>query len=182
MAHLPDNEILKIFRSGESKDYAFNLLMKKYQEKVYHFVRRMLVIHEDADDVVQNVFIKIWNNLDKFREDSQLYTWIYRISVNESVTFLKSKQLKSFISFGDYPAEQIKALNDDNYFSGYEIEKKLQQALVKLPNQQRTVFNLRYFDELTYEQISEVLGVTTGALKASYHLAVKKIEKNIKEN
>jgi RNA polymerase sigma factor (sigma-70 family) len=156
--------------------------MKKYQEKVYHFVRRMLVIHEDADDVVQNVFIKIWNNLDKFREDSQLYTWIYRISVNESVTFLKSKQLKSFISFGDYPAEQIKALNDDNYFSGDEIEKKLQQALVKLPHQQRTVFNLRYFDELTYEQISEILGVTTGALKASYHIAVKKIEKQIKQN
>lgn len=182
MTHLPDNEILKIFRTGESKDYAFNLLMKKYQEKVYHFVRRMLVIHEDADDVVQNIFIKIWNNLDKFREDSQLYTWIYRIAVNESVTFLKNKQMRSFISFGDYPAEQAKALNDDHFYTGNEIEKKLQKALIKLPHQQRTVFNLRYFDELSYDEISGILGVTTGALKASYHLAVKKIENHIKEN
>lgn len=182
MDHLPDNEILKLFKTEESKEYAFNLLMKKYQEKVYHFVRRMLVIHEDADDVVQNIFIKVWNNLDKFREDSQLYTWIYRISVNESVTFLKSKQMRSFISFGDYPAEQVKSLNNDHYYNGSEIEKKLQKALIKLPHQQRTVFNLRYFDELSYEEISGILGVTIGALKASYHLAVKKIENHIKQN
>lgn len=182
MTHLTDIELLKLFRTEGSRNYAFNLIMKKYQEKVYHFVRRMLVIHEDADDVVQNIFIKIWNNLDKFREDSQLYTWIYRIAVNESVTFLKNKQIRSFISFGNYDAEQFKALNDDNFFSGNEIEKKLQQALIKLPHQQRTVFNLRYFDELTYEEISGILGVTTGALKATYHIAVKKIEKQIKEN
>lgn len=182
MTHLPDNELIGLFRTAESKEYAFNLIMKKYQEKVYHFVRRMLVIHEDADDVVQNIFIKVWNNLDKFREDSQLYTWIYRIAVNESVTFLKNKQMRSFISFGDYPAEQIKALNDDNFYTGSEIEQKLQKALIKLPHQQRTVFNLRYFDELSYEEMSGILGVTTGALKASYHIAVKKIEKQIKQN
>lgn len=181
MTHLPDNELLKLFRNENSKEHAFNLLMKKYQEKVYHFVRRMLVIHEDADDVVQNIFIKVWKNLEKFREDSQLYTWIYRIAVNESVTFLKNKQMRSFISFGDYPAEQIKALNDDNFYSGSEIEKKLQKALINLPHQQRTVFNLRYFDELSYEEMSGILGVTTGALKASYHIAVKKIEKQIKQ-
>jgi RNA polymerase sigma factor (sigma-70 family) len=175
MAEFNDEELLSLFRNGENPDYAFNLLVRKYQEKVYYFVRRIVVDHHDTDDVVQNVFIKVWKNLSAFREDSKLFTWIYRIAVNESMSFLKSKRLRTFISFDNQEASMLRSLSDDNYYDGDQIQKKLQEAIIRLPAKQRIVFNMRYYDDLSYDEMSDILGTSVGALKASYHFAVKKI-------
>ncbi|NVO20349.1 MAG: sigma-70 family RNA polymerase sigma factor [Bacteroidetes bacterium] len=182
MAEYSDEELLKLFRNGENPDYAFSLLVRKHQERIYYFVRRMVVDHQDADDVVQNVFIKVWKNLGSFREDSKLFTWIYRIAVNESLSFLKGKRLRSFLSFDDLEAGMLRSLNDDNYFDGDHAMKKLQEAIIRLPSKQKAVFNMRYFDELNYEEMSAILGTSVGALKASYHFAVKKIEEYVSSN
>jgi RNA polymerase sigma factor (sigma-70 family) len=182
MAEYSDQELLKLLQSGSNANHAFTLLIKKYQEKIYYFVRRIVINHEDADDVVQNVFIKIWRNLDTFRADSSLFTWIYRIAVNESISFLKSKRLRTFISLDSVEASMIKSLNDDHFFEGSEIEKKLQEAVIRLPDKQRMVFNMRYYEDLTYEQISEIVGTSVGALKASYHFAAKKISEYVTSN
>jgi len=176
MTEYTDKELMELFRDADKKHYAFNLLVKKYQEKVYYFVRRMVVDHADADDVVQNVFIKVWKNLESFREDSKLFTWIYRIATNESLSFLKSKQLRSYLSLTSPEAMMIKSLNDGNQYDGQEIQKRLQAAIIRLPKKQQLVFNMRYYDDLSYDEISEILGTSVGALKASYHFAVKKIE------
>lgn len=170
-----DEELLKLLREGNNPNYAFNLLVRQYQEKIYFFVRRMVIDHDDADDVVQNVFIKIWKNLGSFREDSRLFTWIYRIAVNESISFLNSRKLRTFISLSSFEARMINSIGDDSFFSGDEVEKKLQKAIIRLPAKQRMVFNMRYFDELSYEEMSDILGTSVGALKASFHFATKKI-------
>jgi RNA polymerase sigma-70 factor (ECF subfamily) len=182
MPEYSDEELVKLFHDDAKKHYAFNLLVNKYREKIYFFVRRMVISHDDADDVVQNIFIKVWNNLDTFREDSKLFTWLYRIAVNESLSFLKKKQVRSFISFSSPEAARLNSLQDDNYFNGTEIQKRLREAITKLPNKQQAVFNMRYYDDLSYEQMSEIVGTSIGALKASYHFAVKKIEKSITDN
>ena len=135
--------------------------------------------HDDSNDVIQNVFIKVWNNLEKFRQDSQLFTWLYKIATNEALTFLKLKKRRFLISFSDMEYEMADALDNDPLFTGDKIQAKLQQALLKLPPQQRIVFNMKYFDAMKYEQISEILGITVGALKAHYHHAVKKITKYV---
>ncbi len=153
--------------------------MKQYQQKLYWHVRRILLDHEDANDVIQNVFIKVWNNLSTFRGDSLLYTWLYRIATNESLSFLKQKKRKALISFSDVEYEMAADLNNDPLFTGDKIQAKLQQAILKLPPQQRLVFNMKYFDAMKYEEIAEILGLTVGALKANYHHAVKKITKYI---
>jgi RNA polymerase sigma factor (sigma-70 family) len=176
MTDYTDNELIELFRNADKKHYAFNILVRKYQEKIYYFVRRMVINHDDADDVVQNIFIKVWHNLDSFREDAKLFTWLYRIAVNESLSFIKSKQLRSFLSLSSPEAASIRALNDDNYFEGTEIQKRLREAIARLPKKQQIVFNMRYYDDLSYDEISEILGTSVGALKASYHFAVKKIE------
>ena len=182
MADYSDEELLNLLRNGENPDYAFSLLVRQYQEKVYFFIRRIVINHDDADDVVQNVFIKIWKNIHNFREDSKLFTWIYRIAVNESLSFLNSKKLRSFVSMDSPEAANLRSLNDDNFFSGEAIQKKLQEAIIRLPAKQRTVFNMRYYDDLTYEQMSEILGTSVGALKASYHFAAKKITDYVTRN
>ena len=182
MAEYSDDEILELIRKGENPDYAFNLLVRKYQERVYFFTRRIVTCHDDADDVVQNIFIKIWKNIGNFREDSKLFTWIYRIAVNESLSFLNRKRLYSFISLDSPEADMLRSINDDNFFSGDDIEKKLQQAIIRLPAKQRTVFTMRYYEDLSYEQISEILGPSVGALKASYHFAAKKISESVTRN
>ena len=179
MTEFSDSELLEKFRNPDTCHYAFNLLVKKYQQRVYWHVRRIVIDHDDANDVVQNVFIKVWKNLSGFRENSQLYTWLYRIAANEAISFLNSKKTKFFLPIGDVEHELSDQLSHDPLFSGDAIQRKLQQAVLKLPQQQRIVFNMKYFDEMKYEEISEVLGVTVGALKASYHHAVKKIEKYI---
>jgi len=182
MSEYTDNELIKLFHTTDRKHYAFNLLVRKYQEKIYYFIRRMVIDHDDADDVAQNVFIKVWNNLDSFREDSKFFTWLYRIAVNESLSFLKSKRLHSFLSLASPEALMIKSLNSESYFDGEEIQKKLQIAILGLPKKQKLVFNMRYYDDLSYEEMSEILGTSVGALKASYHFAVKKIEDSVVSN
>jgi RNA polymerase sigma-70 factor (ECF subfamily) len=178
MAVHTDTELLAMFRSDNSS-YAFNLLVRKYQKKIYAHVRRIVIDHDDANDVVQNIFIKVWKGLEKFNEDSELYTWIYRISVNESLTFLKKKRTKFFIPIHNIEKEMSSKLDTDTSFTGDEIERKLQKALLTLPEKQRVVFNLRYYDEMPYEEMSKVLGTSVGALKASYHIAAKKVEESL---
>jgi RNA polymerase sigma-70 factor (ECF subfamily) len=182
MPEFTDIELVELFRDAERKHYAFNLLVRKFQERVYYFVRRIVVDHDDADDVVQNIFIKVWNNLDSFREDSKLFTWLYRIAVNESLSFLKSKQLRSYLSLSSPEAMMVKNLSDDPFFDGSEIQRRLTMAIIRLPKKQQIVFNMRYYDDLSYDEMSEILGTSVGALKASYHFAVKKIEDFVTEN
>lgn len=171
-----DNELLNLYRSPDTKNYGFNLIVRKYQQRIYWHIRRIVISHDDADDIVQNTFIKAWKYLDNFREDSQLFTWLYRIATNESITFLNKKRKRFFISLVDVENELSNKIETDSYFDGDEIQKKLQKAILTLPEKQRIVFNMKYFDELKYEEISEILETSVGALKASYHHAVKKIE------
>lgn len=175
MKQIEDAEILQKFSVERTRNEAFNLLLNKYQQKIYWHIRRLVVDHDDADDLVQETFIKVWKNLENFRSDSQLYTWLYRIATNECITFLNRKKLKNNISLDDSP-DLSNSLAEGSYFNGDKAQLKLQQALLTLPEKQRLVFNMKYFDDLKYEEISQILGTSVGALKASFHLAVKKIE------
>jgi len=177
-----DADLLEQFRNESTRNYAFHQLVTKYQKRVYWQVRRIVIDHDDSNDVVQNVFIKVWKNLHNFKEASRLYTWLYRIAVNESLTFIKQKRAPLFISFEKVEYGLSRKLTDDNYFKGDEVEKKLQQAILTLPAKQRTVFNMKYFEDMKYEEMSQVLDTSVGALKASYHHAVKKIEEFLKKN
>ena len=156
--------------------------MEKYQEKVYWVIRRMVLDHESSDDIAQETFVKVWSNLDKFKGDSKLYTWIYRIATNEALTHLRKKKRRFFLPIGDVENELVSVLETDIYYSGDEIQLKLQKALLKLPEKQRLVFNMKYFEEMKFKDIAEVMEVSVGSLKAQYHHAVKKIEKFIKED
>jgi RNA polymerase sigma factor (sigma-70 family) len=176
MKQVEDAEILQKFTVEKTRQEAFNLLLNKYQQKIYWHIRRMVVNHDDADDLVQDVFIKVWKNLANFRNDSQLYTWIYRIATNECITFLNKKKLKNNTPLDEVSAELAESLIEPSYFNGNDIQLKLQKAILTLPDKQRLIFNMKYFDDMKYEEISEVLGTTVGALKASFHIAVKKIE------
>ena len=177
---MEDQEILEKFRREESKNYAFNLLVQKYQQRVYNHIRKMVIDHDDTDDLTQETFVKVWQNLDKFKEEAKLFTWIYRIATNESLNFLRKKRNKFFLPITDVSKNLLRKLETSDYISGDEIAIKLQKILLKLPEKQRLVFNMKYFDDLKYEEISEVLGTSVGALKASYHHAVKKIEEAMK--
>jgi len=182
MEDLTDRELLDRFANPETRNYAFNLLVRKYQQRLYWHIRKMVIDHEDTDDLLQNVLIKVFKALDNFREDSQLYTWMYRIATNECITFLNSKRKRFFIPVVNVEAELSKNLESDAYFSGDRIQMKLQQALLTVPEKQRLVFNMKYFEDMKYEEISEILGTSVGALKASYHHAVKKIEEFLKRD
>ena len=172
-----DSEILTKFAQENTRDEAFRLLLTKYQQKVYWHIRRMVISHDDTDDLVQDVFLKVWKSLSNFRNDSQLYTWLYRIATNESITFLKRKKIRNSVSIDDDDGKNmVKTLAESPYFDGDKAQMKLQKALLTLPEKQRLVFNMKYFDDLKYEDISEILGTSVGALKASFHIAVKKIE------
>lgn len=171
-----DKELLHQFRNESTREAAFTQIIRKYQEKLYWHIRRMVVEHEDANDVLQNLFIKVWKNLDNFREDSQLYTWLYRIATNESLTYLEQQKKRSSLSISDEDTGLEYKLKADKHFDGKKLEWKLQMAIQRLPEKQRAVFNLRYFEEMPYEEMSRVLETSEGALKASYHHAVKKIE------
>ena len=172
-----DSEILEKFALESTRNEAFNLLLKKYQQKIYWHIRRLVIDHDDADDLVQDVFIKVWKSLSNFRSDSQLYTWLYRIATNESITFLNRKKQKNNISLDETAGYELaETLADSPYFDGDKAQMKLQKALLTLPEKQRLVFNMKYYDDLKYEEISEILGTTVGGLKASFHIAVKKIE------
>jgi RNA polymerase sigma-70 factor (family 1) len=173
---LEDQEILEKFKNPDSRNWAFNQLVRQYQQKVYWHVRKMVIDHDEADDLTQEVFIKIWKHLPNFRQDAQLYTWIYRIATNECLNFLKSKKRRFFLPINDISEELSQKIDANAGPDADEIQLKLQKALLKLPDKQRLVFNMRYYDELKYEEIAEILGTSVGALKASYHHAAKKIE------
>ena len=182
MTDYSDKELLRIFRDSERRHYAFNLIVRKYTERLYWHIRKLVISHDDSDDVLQNTFMKAWNGLADFREDAQLYTWLYRVATNEALTFLNQKKRKYFLPIVDVEKQLSNTLETDEYFSGDELQKKLQKAILTLPEKQRVVFNLKYFEEMQYEEMSDILETSVGALKASYHHAVKKIEKYIQEN
>ncbi len=171
-----DQEIIEQFRNEQTRNYAFNLLVREYQKRLYWHIRKIILNHDDTDDVLQNVFIKIWRNLENFKEESQLYTWMYRIATNESINFLNQKKKRAGIPLDDVSAFLANNLESDSYYKGDEIQTKLQKAILTLPDKQRIVFNMKYFDEMKYEEMSKILETSVGALKASYHHAVKKIE------
>lgn len=176
MQHYSDEEILALYRDEGSRNMALHHLIQKYQQKLYWHIRKIVISHDDTDDVLQNTFIKVWKGLINFKEESQLYTWLYRIATNESLTFLKQKARANTTSIHPIEYQLSKSLESDTFFSGDEIQLKLQNAILTLPEKQRLVFNMRYYDEMPYEQMSEILETSVGALKASYHIAAKKIE------
>lgn len=171
-----DHMLVASFKDEKSRDAAFTQLVRKYQERLYWHIRRMVVEHEDANDILQNVFIKVWKNLAEFREESNLYTWLYRIGTNEALTWIDQQKRRSSVSISDNEDLYSERLQSQKDFDPNKIEWKLQQAIQTLPEKQRIVFNLRYYDEMPYEDMSGVLGTSVGALKASYHHAVKKVQ------
>jgi RNA polymerase sigma-70 factor (ECF subfamily) len=177
-----DAELLVQFRNPDTKEKAFTAIIKKYQEKLYWHLRRMVIEHEDANDVLQNVLIRVWNGLGNFREDSQLYTWLYRVATNECLTFLEQQKKRAAVSLSDVESGLENKIKADRHFDGTKLEWKLQLAIQQLPEKQRIVFQLRYYDEMPYEEMSRVLETSEGALKASYHHAVKKVEEYIKNH
>jgi len=158
------------------------LVVRTYQERLYWHIRKMVMSHDDANDVLQNTFMKAWNGIEGFRGDSQLSTWLYRIATNETLTFLTNKRLRNNQSLDDVEGTLLQNLQADNYFNGNELQLKLQKAIITLPDKQRLVFNMKYFEDITYEKMEGILGTSIGALKASYHHAVKKIERYFEEN
>ncbi|MDZ4757364.1 MAG: RNA polymerase sigma factor [Bacteroidota bacterium] len=177
MSTIEDKDILAGFRDEKTRNHCFEQLVDKYQRRIYWHVRKIVLAHDDADDVVQNTFIKVWSSLEGFREDSKLFTWLYRISTNEAINFLNKKKANLYNDWETVEYSLSENLASDPYFNGNDIQMKLQQAILTLPAKQRLVFNMKYFDEVKYEEMSEILGTSVGALKASYFHAVKKIEK-----
>ncbi|MBS1568982.1 MAG: sigma-70 family RNA polymerase sigma factor [Bacteroidetes bacterium] len=176
MEEASDEELLTLFRKEESRHYAFNLIVRKHQRRLYSFVRRMVTDPDETKDVLQDVFLKAWTGLDRFREDAQLYSWLYRIAHNESISHLKRMRRGLFVSDAKVSERLTTTLDSSEHFSGDAIQKKLQRAVMNLPPKQRAVFTMKYFDEMKYEDMSQVTGTTVGALKSSFHIAVKKIE------
>ncbi len=177
-----DKDILDAIHKPGEKEAGFNQLVLKYQQRLYWHIRKIVVSHEDADDVLQNTMLKIWKSIAHFRSDSGLYTWLYRIATNEALSFLKQKKRKYMASWVDVEQQMSETLESDPWFNGDEIQLKLQQAILKLPKKQRLVFNMKYFDQMKYDEMSEILKTSVGALKASYHHAVKKIEAMLGED
>ena len=176
---ITDHMLVASFKNDKLRDASYTQLVRKYQERLYWHIRRMVVDHDDTNDILQNVFIKVWKNLAEFREESNLYTWLYRIATNETLTWIEQKKRHTSVSLsGDENifAERLTAQKD---FDPNKIEWKLQLAIQSLPEKQRIVFNLRYYDEMPYDKMADLLGTSAGALKASYHHAVKKVEASI---
>jgi RNA polymerase sigma factor (sigma-70 family) len=173
-----DQEIIDMFREKETRNMAVHLMIKQYQVKLYWHIRRIVIDHDDTDDVLQNTFIKAWKGMENFKGEAKIYTWLFRIGTNESITFLRQK--KSNLS-SIHPIEYhlSNTLSSDPHFKEDEIQLKLQKAILSLPEKQRIVFNMRYYDETPYERMSEILETSVGALKASYHIAAKKIEEQL---
>jgi len=171
-----EKQLILALQNPKMQDSAFKTLLHEHKERLYWHIRNIVKTHEDADDVLQNTFIKVYKNIDKFKGESKLYSWLYRIATNESISHLNKLAKQKNISVEDVNIQLADNLYADSYFSGDEIQEKLQKALTQLPQKQQLVFNMKYFEEMKYESISEVLGTSVGALKASYHHAVKKIE------
>ncbi|MCA0959306.1 RNA polymerase sigma factor [Muricauda ruestringensis] len=179
---IAEETLVQELKQEESRAQAFEVLVNAYKERLYWHIRRIVLNHDDADDVLQNTFIKVYKNIDNFKGESKLYSWMYRIATNESLTFLKQKSKKIGISDQELKDRMVDNLQADVYFEGSEIQLKLQKALATLPDKQKLVFTMKYYQEMKYSEISEVLETSEGALKASYHLAVKKIETYLRDN
>lgn len=175
MQQYTDQEIIDMFQNEQSRNMSIHFLIKQYQERLYWHIRKIVIDHDDADDVLQNTFIKAWKGLENFKGDSKIYTWLFRIGTNESISFLRQKR-NNVTSIHPLEYQLGNSLSSDNYFEGDEIQLKLQKAILTLPEKQRIVFNMRYYDETPYDEMSEILETSVGALKASYHIAAKKIE------
>ena len=179
---LNEEDILELLRNPETQREGFAQVVEEYSERIYWQIRKMVYSHDDANDILQDVFIKAWLNIDKFRGDAKLSTWLYKIAINESITFINRSKAKLNLSIDDSDSFLINQLEGDEYFDGDSAQLLLQKAVVSLPEKQRLVFQMKYFDELKYDEISEMLGTSVGGLKASYHHAVKKVEKFLKES
>ena len=177
-----ESNFIANLKDKNSRDKAFEILLDKYKKPIYWHIRKIVLDHDDSHDVLQNTFVKVFRGIKNFKENSKLYTWIYRIATNESLNFIKNKAKKHFRTSEEMMKYQTEKLKEDPYFDGDEVELKLQGIISRLPKQQKIIFQMKYFQELKFREISDVLGVTIGALKASYHLAKKKIIKELKLN
>ena len=175
MDTLDDNKLTALIQKPKERRRAFELAVRQYSEQLYWQVRRIVLTHEDSNDVIQNAFLKAWNSLDSFHGDSKLLTWLSRIAINEALDFVRKQKKRNALSTDDEELSLASRLVADQYFDGDQTEAQLQEAIAALPEVQKTVFLLRYYDEMKYSEISKVLGTSEGALKASYHIAVKKI-------
>lgn len=171
-----DKVITELLRKPETKRQAFNLLVKEMSQSLYWQIRKLVLSHESANDVLQNTFMKTWEHLDQFKGDAKMSTWMHRIAINESYALLQRERMTAMSDFEDLEDICLQRMHSDPYFDGDEVETKLQAAIMSLPEKQRLVFNMKYYQEMKYEEISEILGTSVGALKASYHHAVKKVE------
>lgn len=174
--------LISELQNAKTKEVAFKKLLSQYKERLYWHIRKIVISHDDANDVLQNTFVKIFKNIDNFKAESKLYSWMYRIATNEAISFINKKAKNKSVDITDYQQRMVSNLEDDNWFSGNEIQIILQKAIATLPHKQQLVFNMKYFDDLKYKEISEILETSVGGLKASYHHAVKKIEQFIKKN
>ena len=177
-----EKEFVAALQSKTEIEKAFRVLVSEYKERLYWHIRKIVLSHDDTDDILQNTFIKVYRNISKFQGDSKLYTWMYRIATNESITFLKKKAKQKSITIEEVKEQIISKLESDVYFEGDEIQIQLQKAIATLPQKQQLVFNMKYFEEHTYDDLSEILGTSVGGLKSSYHIAVKKITAFLKQN
>lgn len=177
-----EQTLLTALKSPNENEKAFRLLVSTYKERLYWHIRKIVLDHDDADDVVQNTFIKVYKNINKFNGDSKIYTWMYRIATNEAITFINQKAKKLQISSEELQQKTLLHLEEDVYFEGNEIQLKLQKAIATLPQKQQLVFNMKYFEDMTYEALSEILETSVGGLKSSYHIAVKKITAYLENN
>jgi len=177
-----EEDFINRLKSENSRELAFKELISLYKERLYWHIRKIVINHDDADDVLQNSFIKVYRNIEGFKGESKLYSWMYRIATNESITFINSKAKINSTSSEEIKNRAIENLESDVYFEGDEIQLKLQRAIAGLPQKQQLVFNMKYFDDITYEELSEILDTSVGALKSSYHLAVKKITAYLTQN
>lgn len=179
---LEEEAFIKELLDSKTQNSAFKKLLSTYQKPLYSHIRNIVLNHDDADDVLQNTFVKVFQNLKNFKGESKLFSWMYRIATNEAISFINQKAKKSGISSETVQTKALENLESDSYFDGNEMQLKLQRAIANLPQKQQLVFKMKYFEELKYEEISEILGTSVGALKASYHHAVKKIESFVKED
>jgi len=177
-----EKELISALQSVVQKEDAFRTLVSKYKERLYWHIRKIVIDHDDTDDVLQNTFIKIFKNIDRFKGDSKLFTWMYRIATNEAITFINKKAKQNNITIEAVKNQIISRLESDVYFEGDEIQLQLQKAIATLPQKQQLVFNMKYFENHTYENLSEILDTSVGGLKSNYHLAVKKITAFLKTN
>lgn len=180
MEAIGDEDIIVLFHQGHQEQEAFRMLVGRYKERLYWHIRKIVISHEDTDDILQNVFVKVWQGLKEFRYESKLFTWMYRIATNEALNFLSEKRRKVFGNMDEISGFLENTLESDVHFSGDEIQKELQKAILGLSDRQRVVFNMKYFDDMPYEEIARILDVAVGTLKATYHHAVKKIEASLK--